>query len=104
MDDGALTKHRKQVVELAARHSLAVVSIYKDFAEAGGFIAYGPDLPATYRRAAAYVDRILKGARAADLPVEQPTKFDLTLNLRTARALGLTIPPALLLRADQIIE
>jgi ABC-type uncharacterized transport system substrate-binding protein len=104
MDDGALTKHRKQLAELAARHSLAIVSIYKDFAEAGGLIAYGPNLPASYRRGAAYVDRILKGAKPADLPVEQPTQFELAINLKTARALGLTIPPEWLLRADHIIE
>ena len=104
MDDGAMTKHRKQLLELAARHSLAVVSIYKDFAEAGGFIAYGPSLSTTYRRGAVYVDRILKGDKPADLPVEQPTKFDLAINLRTARALGLTIPPSVLLRADHVIE
>jgi putative ABC transport system substrate-binding protein len=104
MDDGAMTKHRKQLLELAARHSLAVVSIYKDFAEAGGFIAYGPSLSTIYRRGAVYVGRILKGDKPADLPVEQPTKFDLAINLRTARALGLTIPPSVLLRADHVIE
>jgi len=104
MDDGAMTKHRKQLAELAVRHKLAVVSIYKDFAEAGGFIAYGPSLSAIYRRGAVYVDRILKGAKPADLPVEQPTKFEFAINLRTARALGLTIPPSILLRADHIIE
>jgi ABC-type uncharacterized transport system substrate-binding protein len=104
MDDGAMTKHRKQLAELAVRHKLAVVSIYKDFAEAGGFIAYGPSLSAIYRRGAVYVDRILKGAKPADLPVEQPTKFEFAINLRTARALGLTIPPSILLRADHTIE
>ena len=104
MDDGAMTKLRNQLLELAARHSLAVVSIYKDFAEAGGFIAYGPSLSTIYRRGAVYVDRILKGDKPADLPVEQPTKFDLAINLRTARALGLTIPPSVLLRADDVIE
>ena len=104
MDDGAMTKHRKQLLDIAARHSLPVVSIYKDFAEAGGFIAYGPSLPAMYRGGAAYVDRILKGAKPGDLPVEQPTKFELVINLKTAKALGLTIPPSLLQRADQVIE
>ena len=104
MDDGAMTKHRKQLGELAARHSLALVSIYRDLAEAGGFIAYGPSLSAVYRRGAVYVDRILKGAKPADLPVEQPTKFDLAINLRTARQLGLTVPPAVILRADWVIE
>ncbi|HSL52346.1 MAG TPA: ABC transporter substrate-binding protein [Candidatus Deferrimicrobiaceae bacterium] len=104
MDDGAITKHRKQLSELAAHHSLPVVSIYRDFAEAGGFIAYGPDLPTMYRSGAGYVDRILKGAKPADLPVEQPTKFDLVINLKTAKALGLTIPPSHLQRADRLIE
>jgi putative ABC transport system substrate-binding protein len=104
MDDGAMTKLRKQIVELAARHSLPLVSIYRDFAEAGGFIAYGPNLTASYRRGAGYLDRILKGARPADLPVEQPTTLDLVINLRTARGLGLTVPPSILLRADHIIE
>ncbi len=104
MDDGAMTKLRKQVAELAARHSLPLVSIYRDFAEAGGFIAYGPNLTASYRRGAVYLDRILKGAKPADLPVEQPTTLDLAINLRTAKGLGLTVPPSILLRADHIIE
>ena len=104
MDDGAMTKLRKPVAELAARHALPMVSIYKDFAEAGGFIAYGPSLVLSYRRGAVYVDRILKGAKPADLPVEQPTKFDFTINLRTARTLGLTVPHSVLLQADHVIE
>jgi putative ABC transport system substrate-binding protein len=80
------------------------VSRYKDFAEAGGLIAYGPGLPAVYRRTAHYVDRILKGARPRDLPIEEPTDFDLVVNLRTAKALGLTIPPSVLLTATHVIE
>jgi putative ABC transport system substrate-binding protein len=104
MDDGAITKHRRQLLDLAANHSLPVVSIYKDFSQAGGLIAYGPSLPALYQRAAYYVDKILKGAKPADLPVEQPTKFELVINLKTAKALGLTIPPSVLLRADEVIE
>jgi putative ABC transport system substrate-binding protein len=104
MDDGAITKHRRQLLDLAANHSLPVVSIYKDFAQAGGLIAYGPSLPAVYRRAAYYVDKILKGEEPSRLPVEQPTQFDLVVNLKTARKLGITIPPSLLLRANQIIE
>ena len=104
MDDGAMTKLRLQVAEAATRHSLALVSVYKDFADAGGFIAYGPSLPAAYRRGAVYIDRILKGARPADLPVEQPTKFEFAINLRTARALGLAIPPAIRLQAAHVIE
>jgi len=104
MDDGAMTKQRKPLLELAARHSLPVVSIYKDFAEAGGFIAYGPSLTEMYRGGAQYVDRILKGAKPGVLPIEQPRKFDLLINLKTAKALGLTIQPLHLARADQIIE
>ncbi|HEY6992531.1 MAG TPA: ABC transporter substrate-binding protein [Xanthobacteraceae bacterium] len=104
MDDGAMTKHRGQILDLAARHALPVVSIYRDFAAAGGLIAYGPSLPAVYRRAAYYVDRLLKGETPSRLPVEQPTKFDLVVNLKTAKTLGLTIPSAVLLRADELIE
>ena len=104
MDDGAITKQRRQILDLAAKHSLPVVAIYKDFAQAGALIAYGPRLSIVYRRAADYVDKILKGKAASDLPVEQPDKFDLFVNLKTAKALGLTIPPSLLTRADEVIE
>jgi putative ABC transport system substrate-binding protein len=104
MDDGAITKHRRQILDLAAKHSLPVVSIYRDFAESGGLLAYGPRLNVVYRRAAAYVDMLLKGAAASDLPVEQPEQFDLVINLKTAKALGLTIPQAVLLRADELIQ
>jgi putative ABC transport system substrate-binding protein len=103
-EDVWLTKHRVQILDLAAKPSLPVISLYKDFAEAGGLLAYGASPAAIYRRAAYYVDRILKGAKPSDLPIEQPTKFDLIINLKTARALGLTIPPAVLLRADQVVE
>lgn len=104
MDDGAITKNRRQILDLAARHQLPVVSIYKDFAESGGLIAYGPSLNVVYRRAAAYVDMLLKGKVASSLPVEQPAQFDLVINLKTAKVLGITIPPAVLLRADEVIQ
>jgi putative ABC transport system substrate-binding protein len=104
MDDVVATQHRVEILNLAATHSLPVVSHYKTFAEAGALLAYGPSTSAMYRRAAYYVDRILKGANAGDLPVEQPTKFDLVINLKTARELGVAIPPSLLERADEVIE
>jgi ABC-type uncharacterized transport system substrate-binding protein len=104
MDDGAITKHRREILDLAAKHSLPVVSIYRDFAASGGLIAYGPSLNIVYRRAAAYVDMLLKGAVASAVPVEQPTKFDLVINLKTAKALGITFPQAVLLRADEVIQ
>jgi putative ABC transport system substrate-binding protein len=104
MDDGAITKHRQQIVELAAKHALPVVSIYKDFAASGGLIAYGPNLGIIYRRAAHYVDKIIKGAPVNSLPVEQPVSFDLVINLKTAKKLGLTIPQSILVRANEIIE
>lgn len=104
MDDGALTKQRHVILSLAAKHSLPVVAVYKDFAKAGAVIAYGPNLSIVYRRAAHYVDKLFKGALADDLPVEQPSEFDLIVNLKTAKALGLTIPQSVLARADEIIE
>ncbi|MGB6312674.1 MAG: ABC transporter substrate-binding protein, partial [Pseudolabrys sp.] len=99
IDDVVTTQHRVEILNLAATHSLAVVSQYRAFAEAGALLAYGPDTSTMYRRAAYYVDRILKGADAGDLPVEQATKFDLAINLKTAKALGVTIQPSLLARA-----
>jgi putative tryptophan/tyrosine transport system substrate-binding protein len=104
IEDVVATQHRDEILNLAATHSLAVVSQYRAFAEAGALLAYGPNTSAMYRRAAYYVDRILKGANAGDLPVEQPTKFDLVINLKTAKALNVTIPPSLLARADEVIE
>jgi ABC-type uncharacterized transport system substrate-binding protein len=104
IDDVVATQHRVEILSLATAHSLAVVSQYKAFAEAGALLAYGPSTSAMYRRAAYYVDRILKGANVGDLPVEQPTKFDLVVNLKTAKALGLAIPQSLLERADEVIE
>ena len=104
LDDVIFTSHRRQVVELAARYRLATMYGFKEFVDAGGLMAYGPDYPDLYRRAATYVDKILKGTNPADLPIEQPTKFELVINLKAAKALGLTIPPSLLARADQVIE
>jgi putative ABC transport system substrate-binding protein len=104
MDDGAITQHRRQILDLAARHRLPVVSIYRDFAQAGGLIAYGPSLDDVYRRAAAYTVMLLKGRAAAGLPIEQPTRFDLVVNLKTAKGLGIAIPEAVLLRADEVIQ
>ncbi|MGA7185670.1 MAG: ABC transporter substrate-binding protein, partial [Pseudolabrys sp.] len=102
--DVVATQHRGEILNLAATHSLAVISQYRAFAEAGALLAFGPNTSAMYRRAAYYVDRILKGAIAGDLPVEQATKFDLVVNLKTAKTLGVTIPPSLLARADKVIE
>ena len=104
MDDGAITKQREKIVDLATKQRLPVVSIYKDFAKSGGLIAYGPNLDLVYRRAAHFVDKLIKGGRASDLPVEQPVIFDVVINLKAARALGLAIPQSALIRADEVIE
>jgi len=93
-----------RVAEFTARHRLPSVFVSREFVVAGGLMAYGVSYPDSYRRAASYVDKIFKGANPADLPIEQPTKFELVINMKTAKALGLTIPPSLLLRADQVID
>ena len=95
---------RQRIVSLAALHRLPTMYEHRDFAEAGGLFSYGPDILVLNRRAAAYVDKIFKGAKPADLPVEQPTKFELVINLKTAKELGLTIPQTILLQATQVIE
>jgi putative ABC transport system substrate-binding protein len=104
IDDVLISSFRERIVELAREHRLPVNSIYKDVAEAGGLIAYGPNAPDTYHRSAYFIDRILRGAKPGELPVEQPSKFDFVVNRRTAKALGITIPPSVLVRADEVID
>ena len=104
LDDALIFGNRTRIIALAARHRLPAIYGYREFPDAGGLMAYGPNRYEMYRRAATYVDKILKGVKPADLPVEQPTKFEFVINLKTAKALGLTIPSSLLARADQVIE
>jgi putative ABC transport system substrate-binding protein len=104
LEDPFTIAHRARIVELARTHAMPALYGRKVYVDAGGLMSYGPDPIEQYRRAAVYVDRIFKGAKPSDLPVEQPTKFDLVINLKAARALGLTIPPSLLARADQVVE
>jgi putative tryptophan/tyrosine transport system substrate-binding protein len=96
--------HRDLIVELAARYKLCAVYGLRPFFAAGGLTFYGPDIPDQYRRASGYIDRILKGEKPADLPVQAPTKFEMAINIRTAKALGITVPPSILARADEVIE
>jgi len=104
LDDFLFTRHMRQLGELTAKSRVPAMYGTTGFAEAGGLVSYGPNYADVSRRAATYVDKILKGAKPADLPIEQPTKLELVINMRTAKALGLTIPPSVLLRADQVIE
>jgi putative ABC transport system substrate-binding protein len=101
---GSASSHRALIVALAARHKLPAVYFERNFVDAGGLASYGPDFVEQFRRAAGYVDRILRGEKPADLPVQAPTKYELVINLKTAKALGLTIPPILLSTADEVIE
>ena len=99
-----VTLHSKRIVEAALKHRLPGMYPTRQFAEEGGLMAYGPLIGDLYRRAATYVDKILKGAKPAELPVEQPTKFEMVINLKTANQIGVTIPPSVLYRADKVIK
>jgi putative ABC transport system substrate-binding protein len=101
---GGAAVHRNLIFTLAARHKLPAVYYERSFVAAGGLVSYGPDFVDQYRRAAGYVDRILKGEKPADLPVQAPTKYETVLNLKTAKALGLDVPASVLARADEVIE
>jgi putative ABC transport system substrate-binding protein len=104
LDSPLFVTHRARIADLAIRARLPVIANNRYFADAGGLMSYGADYLEMYRRAAGYVDKILRGAKPGDIPVEEPRKFELVINRRTAKTLGLTIPPALLLRADHVIE
>jgi putative ABC transport system substrate-binding protein len=104
VEDPLTNDHRHKIAEFAAGKRLPMIAGLRMFADAGGLMSYGADVSDTFRRSVAYVAKILKGAKPSDLPVEQPTKFELVINLRTAKALGLTIPPLILARADEVIE
>ena len=104
MPDISNQTYRETIISLTAHHRVPAVYGFRFFVNDGGLVSYGVDLPDLQRRAATYADRILKGAKPADLPVQLPTKFELAINIRTARALGLDIPPTLLARADEVIE
>jgi putative tryptophan/tyrosine transport system substrate-binding protein len=101
---GSASRHRNLIITLAARHKLPAVYFERSFVIAGGLLSYGPDRIDNFRRAATYVDRILKGEKPADLPVQTPTKYETVLNFKTAKALGLTVPETLLARAEEVIE
>jgi putative ABC transport system substrate-binding protein len=103
IDDGMLIENARQVADLAAKHRLPTIG-FREYADAGGLLAYAVNFPAIWRRAAVFVDKILKGAKPGELPIEQATRFEFVVNLKTAKALGLTIPPAVLARADEVIQ
>ncbi len=103
-NDTVTHKNRTLIVELAAKRRLPAAYLSREFVDAGGLMTYGPNYPDLYRRAATLIDRIFKGVKPADLPIEQPTKFELIINLKTAKALGLAIPESFLVRADEVIE
>jgi putative ABC transport system substrate-binding protein len=102
--DPMFTSQRRRIAGLAVRARLPLAAYFRFFAEAGALVSYGPDTTEIFRRLAVYIDKIFKGVKPADLPVEEPTKYELVINLKTAKALGLTIPPALLARADEVIQ
>jgi putative ABC transport system substrate-binding protein len=102
--DAFVFAHGKETASLALQHRLPTISVFQPYAAQGGLMSYGPDVNEIFRRAASYVDRILKGAKPAELPVQQPDKFKFSINLRTAKALGLAVPPSLLALADEVIE
>ena len=104
IDDVMISSYQTRILDLAARNRLPVISQFREFTQAGGLMAYGPNNDEMFRRAAFFVDKLLKGAKPADLPVEQPMKFELVINLKTAEALGLTIPPMVLFQADEVIK
>ena len=102
--DAKSTGYRALVADFAKKHKIPTIFGAKEFAQAGGLMSYAPDVVESFRRSDTYVDKILKGAKPGDLPIEQPTKFELVINLKTAKVLGLTIPPSVLVRADEVIE
>jgi putative ABC transport system substrate-binding protein len=104
LDDALINMHRQHIAEFATQEHLPSVFAARESAVAGGLMSYGPSLPALFRRAATYVDKILKGVKPGDLPMEQPMKFELVINLKTAKALGITIPPHLLVLADEVLQ
>ena len=104
LPDAFFRNQQRRVLDLAAKNRLPAMYWSRDLVEAGGLMAYGANFPDVFRQAATFVDKILKGAKPADLPIEQPARLELVINMKTAKALGLTIPPSVLLRADQVIE